>query len=72
MSFEFDLKKLQSVLFLAKTRVSTKRRVCDLFGVEFMLISLYSLGPYVIILNPLFLSEAYFLGVHIVLFHVLF
>ena len=44
MSFEFNLKKLYSLLFLAKTQVSTKRRVWDLFGVEFVLFFIV-LGP---------------------------
>ncbi len=41
VSFEFDL----SLLFLAKTQVSIKRWVWDLFGVEFVLFFIV-LGPY--------------------------
>ena len=44
VSFEFNLKKLCSLLFLAKTQVSTKRWVWDLFGVEFVLFFIV-LGP---------------------------
>ena len=45
VSFEFDLKKLYSLLFLAKTQVSTKRWVWDLIGVECVLFFIV-LGPY--------------------------
>ena len=48
VSFEFDLKKLYSLLFLAKTPLSTKRWVWDLIGVEFVLFFIV-LGPGVLI-----------------------
>ena len=47
VSFEFDLKKLYSLLFLAKTPLSTKRWVWDLIGVEFVLFFIV-LGPEVV------------------------